>query len=132
MYMAQFTTSAAILARLFARLEGFGALQVSVPGSMLGLAEACQAVDLDATMQRPVLRGGRWVVEPRPEAVESIRDVRRVPGHLLRQDRVPLMELLNRVAASGEETRPLLGEEMGYLQHCIGHGAWCKGISIVE
>lgn len=104
----------------------------SAPKHMLRLAEAIQAEELDATLQRPVLRRNRWVVEPRPAAVAAMRDIRSVPEWALRADRTPLMEMLNRIALSSEPMVPLLAEEMAYLQHCIGHGAWCKGISIVE
>lgn len=127
-----FTTSAAIQARLFGRLEGHGALQASFPVNMLRLAEVCQAVELDATMQRPVMRKNRWVVEPSPTAVAVIRDIRSLPAWLVRADKVALTEMLNRVALSSEPMTPLLVEEMAFLQDCIGHGAWCKGISIVE
>lgn len=123
------TTQIAILARLFARLEGNGQLMASVPGSMrlLGMA----LVDTDSEMTRLIPRKGRWEFHVRQDAVKWIHGLEGMPIEAIAKDQKFLRDMMVRLANFGDpQMRPLRKLELEILQLGLGYGKWCAGIPL--
>lgn len=131
------TVSTLLFVRLFVEREGPGKLMASVP---LGLGELAQRVrageddlfGMRISEERLVRRGKRLVFRLDPDLWPVQEDVRSVSAALLSRERVALGEVLSRVAHSGWETRPLLREELAYLQSCVDAGSWESGITVMD
>ena len=122
------STSTALLCRLFARFEGAGELMASVPLGMEDLSSRLGGQGVDKRFGREYRR----VFPVSEEAREYVKSVMGLSSSVLAADRRALGEVLDRVALSGLETRPLRKEELAHLQRWIGEGNWCKGISVWE
>lgn len=123
-------TSTAVLLRLFALPEGAGGMLISVPGTFGDLLGRVAVEPEVPGTDQMVLRGGRWVGMVEPETMAAVKDLLSVSPMALRRDRAALTEMLDRIAASGEEIRPLTRLEFKRLKACIGEGNWCRGIPV--
>lgn len=107
----------------------------SVPGGMVPLAMRLRAEGM-AGYRRLVSKEGRGgvrvVFAVRDDAREFIESISGIPEDALRKDRKALTEMLTRISAGKEDTRPLTAEEFGYLTHCLGHGAWTRGLAVLR
>lgn len=123
-------TSTAILLRLFAEVEGAGNMLISVPGTFGSLLERVAVEPEVPGFDRIVLRSGRWVGMVGEDAMAAVLDLTSVCPMALRRDRAALTEMLDRIAVSGEELRPLTKAEFKRLRACIGDGNWTRGIPL--
>jgi hypothetical protein len=67
-----------------------------------------------------------------PDLWDVQEDLRSIPAARLVADQVQLVEVLTRIGVSGWYTRPLLMEELGYLQSLLPSGAWESGVTVVR
>lgn len=126
------------MCRFFVSQDGAGRMMARVPFGMQDLAERLVSADVGLgplytyiRVRRDGLRK-KWLVFPiKEEAWSFVDDVRAIPKEALMADRRSLVQVLDRIAASGFEVRPLLREEFEYLQHYVGESNWCRGIPYV-
>jgi len=67
-----------------------------------------------------------------PDLWDVQEDLRAIPAALITRDQVQLVEVLTRIGVSGWKTRPLLVEELGYLQSLLPPGAWESSVTVVR
>lgn len=135
--MSRMTTSTAIMARLFCRLEGGGEMLGSVPAWMRDLAE--RLVREDGPPGYDVMKAFKEGRDVRlrfalAEGVAPIvKDVRNIPEAVLRKDAPQVRELLLRIGAHPlVEMRALLREEWDYLLECVGEGPWQRVLPYLD
>ena len=81
---------------------------------------------------RKIGKEWRQVFGVRADAIEFVGSLMYIGSGALERDRWALGEMMDRIALSGLETRPLSRLEMEYLQAGIGVGNWCRGIGLLE
>ena len=125
------TTSTAIMARLFVERHGAGRLMGVVGKGLMELAQRLKAESELEGYDDLVQYRGKILFQLRQDA-EYIDNLMCIPGEALSRDRDGLQEMLNRIASSGWDMKPLSKLEFDYLQYWVGDGNWCRGIPYLK